>query len=62
MSAKVGGVIGARAPGQLPRGETQVTNVKQTLKFGEGHGDELFVMTKQAKTGDRFVRSDSVIL
>ena len=56
VSAKVGGVIGARAPGQLPRGEMQVTNAKRTLKFGEGHADELFVMMQQAKTGDRFVR------
>jgi hypothetical protein len=56
VSAKVGGVIGARAPGQLPRGEMQVTNAKRTLKFSEGHGDELFVMMQQAKSGDRFVR------
>ena len=56
VSAKVGGVIGARAPGQLPRGEMQVTNAKRTLKLGEGHGDELLMMTQQAKTSDRFVR------
>lgn len=56
VSTKVGGVIGARAPGQLPRGEMQVTNAKRTLKFSEGHGDELFVMMQQAKTGDRYVR------
>lgn len=32
VSAKVGGVMGAMAPGQLPRGEMQVSNVKRGLK------------------------------
>ena len=35
VSAKVGGVIGAKIPGQFPQGEMQATNGKQTLKFSE---------------------------
>ena len=56
VSTKVGWVIGARAPRQLPGGEMQATNAKWTLKFSEGHEDELFVMMQQAKTSDRFIR------
>ena len=44
VSRKVGGVMGAAAPGQLPRDETQISNAKRTLKFHENQGDELYVM------------------
>ena len=40
VSTRVG-VIGARAPGQLPQGEMQVINVKRALKFSEDHRDYL---------------------
>ena len=33
VSAKVGEVVGARAPGELPRGERQVINAKRALKL-----------------------------
>lgn len=56
VTAKVGGVVGANAPGQLPRGETQVSNVKRALKFSGRDGDELYVMMQQSKAGDDFVR------
>lgn len=40
VSAKVGGILGALAPGQLPRGEPQVSHAKRTIKFQESHGDD----------------------
>ncbi len=56
VSAKVGGVVGATAPGQLPRGEMQVSNAKRAIKFQGSQGDELYVMMQQSKAGDGFVR------
>ena len=58
VSEKLGGVMGASAPGQLPRGETQVSNVKQPLRFQGEHEstDELFAMMQKAKTEDPFIR------
>ena len=44
VSAKVGGVVGAVAPGQLPRGEMQVSNVKRSLKFHSNAGDEYYML------------------
>ena len=38
VSTRVG-VIGARAPGQLPQGEMQVINAKRALKVSEDHRD-----------------------
>ena len=55
VSAKIGGVIGAFAPGQLPRGEMQVSNVKRSLAFSCNQGDELHVIMQQSKAGDDFV-------
>ena len=49
--------MGTSAPGQLPRGETQVSNVKRRLQFQGEHEitDELFVMMQKAKTEDPFI-------
>lgn len=43
VSERVGGVMGAIAPGQLPRGEMQVSNAKRHLQFKDGYdsSDEL---------------------
>ena len=59
VSEKVGGVLGASAPGQLPRSEKQVSNVKRQLQFSgkDGGSDELFVMMQKAKTEDPFIRN-----
>jgi len=56
VSAKVGGMLGALAPGQLPRGEAQVSHVKLAIKFQENHGDKLFLMMQRSKCGEEFVR------
>ena len=58
VSESVGGVMGAVAPGQLPRGEKQVSYVKRFLHFkGDGgHNDELFIMMQKAKTEEPFIR------
>ena len=55
VSAKIGGVMGAFAPGQLPRREMQVSNVKRSLAFSYNQRDELYVMMQQFKAGDDFV-------
>ena len=51
VSHNVGGVMGAIAPGQLPRGEMQVSNAKRQLQFSEkgGMSDELLVVTAKGK-------------
>jgi hypothetical protein len=64
VSERVGGVMGASAPGQLPRGEMQVSNAKRHLQFKAGYdgtagcdgSDELFIMMQKAKTEDPFIR------
>ena len=56
VSARVGGVLQACAPGELPRGERQVINAKCTLKFSSDNVDELFTMMQKLKTGDSYVR------
>ena len=50
--------MGAIAPGQLPRGEMQVSNVKRHLQFKDGcdSSDELFIIMQKAKTEDPFIR------
>ena len=55
VSAKGGGMLGALAPGQLPRGEAQVSHAKCTIKFQENHGNELFLMMQRSKSGEEFV-------
>ena len=40
VSRNVGGVMGAVAPGQLPRDEMQVSNAKRQLQFSEKGGYE----------------------
>ena len=62
----MGGVVGASAPGQLPRDEMQVTNVRRSMK-GKKRGsgpnadaDDLFVIMQQAHTEDpseKFIRA-----
>ena len=55
VSVKVGGMLGALAPGQLPRGEEQVSHAKCTIKFQENQADELFIMMQRSKCGDEFI-------
>ena len=62
VSKKVGGILGADAPGQLLRDEKQVTNTKRALKFQENQGEELYVIMQKAKTGDDFVRDIKILL
>ena len=70
VSAVVGGVLGASAPGQLPRDEKQVTNFKaketlasrsSTLSIGrDAAADDLFLVMQKAYSEDpskRFVRA-----
>ena len=47
ISGKVGGVMEACAPGQLPRGEAQVSNAKRHLRFRDDGScsDELYDST-----------------
>ena len=49
-------MLGALAPGQLPRGEAQVSHAKRTIKFQENQADELFIMMQRSKCGDEFIR------
>ena len=65
LSFAAGGVIGASAPGQLPRDEKQVTNLRKREKLtGLGLGptsdaDDLFVIMQQAQAEEpslKFVR------
>ena len=56
VSAKVGGVMQAAAPGELPRGERQVINAKRALRFKNEDMDELFVVMQKAKAEDTYVR------
>ena len=56
VSIKVGGVLKAAAPGELPRGERQVINAKRTLRFKSEDVDELFVVMQKAKAEDTYVR------
>lgn len=56
VSAKVGGVVEAVAPGQLPRGEMQVRNAKRCLKFTGDKADELFTMMQRSKAGEGYIR------
>ena len=53
VSAQVGGILQAYAPGELPRGERQA---KRSLKFKGEDVDELFTMMQKSKTGDSYVR------
>ena len=52
VSAKVGGVLEAVAPGQLPRGDMQVRNAKRSLKFQGDVADELFTVMQRSKAGE----------
>lgn len=56
VSVKVGGVMQAVAPGELPRGERQVINAKRALRFKSEDMDELFVVMQKAKAEDTYVR------
>ena len=55
VSAQVGGVLQAYAPGELPRGERQAINAKRSLKFKGEDVDELFTMMQKSKAGDSYV-------
>ena len=63
VSSEVGGVLSAIAPGQLPRNELQVSNLKRKEKFSgtseNTAADDLFAIMQQAHTQDpahKFVR------
>ena len=63
LSSAVGGVLSASAPGELPRNEKQVTNLRQQAKL-KGHAcgpsGELFVVMQRAYSedpGSKFIRS-----
>lgn len=59
VSAAAGGITGASHPGELPRDEKQVSNMRQSLKAAKrmsalpgDPADELFILMQQAKLGD----------
>ena len=63
VSSEVGGVVEAAGPGQLPRSEKQVTNIRRTEKLKHGYSseaaDDLFVTMQRAHTEDpssQFIR------
>ena len=62
ISRQVGGILGATAPGQLPRDEKQISNVKRRTQQGtmDSMGDELFVVMQRAycaqDTMNKFIR------
>ena len=59
LSHEVGGVLGATAPGQLPRNEKQVVNLKSKRCSSSAAADDLFAVMQDAHTQDpnnRFVR------
>ena len=66
VSGEAGGVVGASAPGQLPRNEKQVSNLKRkaksTLTSGQhcdAGADDLFIVMQRAHTQDpsnKFIR------
>ena len=60
VSVKVGGVMQAAAPGELPCGERQVINAKRALRSKSEDMDELFVVMQKAKAEDIYVR-DTVL-
>ena len=43
-STEVGGVLGTMGPGQLPRNEMQISNIKRRVVIQE---DELYIMMQQ---------------
>ena len=66
LSLAVGGVVSASAPGELPRNEKQVTNLRQQAKLKgnpcgpSGEVDDLFVVMQRAYSedpGSKFIRS-----
>ena len=56
VSAMVGGVLQAYAPGKLPQGERQIIKAKHTLRFQNDDVNELFSMMQKSKTSDSCVR------
>lgn len=61
ISRQVGGILGATAPGQLPRDEKQVSNMKRRSQQGtlDSVADELFVVMQRAYAQDtmnKFIR------
>ena len=59
VSAAAGGITGACRPGELPRDEKQVSNIRQSLTAAKRMSalpgdpvDVLFVLMQQAKLGD----------
>ena len=52
----MGGLTEADCPGELPRDEKQVANLRQAIKktspLGSNTGDELFLLMQQSTLGD----------
>ena len=69
VSQKVGGIMEAKGPGQLPRNERQITNIRKKERLKEYHqsdcagstsADDLVVVIKKAHTEDpstQFIRA-----
>ena len=56
VSAKVGGLMHASAPGELPRGEGQIINTKRFLKCKNDEMDELYSFMQKAEASDSYIR------
>ena len=53
VSQEAGGIVGAAAPGKLPRNEHQVSNLRHSQKQpSDSSNDELFVVMSQCKSKD----------
>lgn len=61
LSSIAGGVLGASAPGELPRDEKQVINMKKRKEIAEksgGDADDLFIVMQHARSDEsNFVRA-----
>ena len=53
LSQEAGGIVGAAAPGKLPRNEYQVSNLRHSQKQpSDSSNDELLVVMSQCKSKD----------
>ena len=55
VSVKVGGVMQAAVPGELPCDKKQVINAKRALRFKSKDMDELLIVMQKAKAEDTYV-------
>lgn len=59
ISAKVGGVLSASAPGELTRGERQVINARRSLKFKQSDSNATGVVDEISCKNQRMVSAMS---